>query len=116
MRFIHAILQVHPDKAALYEETFETLKQACLEREPGTLVFELARDPETPNGYRVFEAYRDLDAIMAHVGTDYYKTAAAVFVECIAGDHMDEIRRRGLVGREMYDVVKTVKMERFDTL
>jgi quinol monooxygenase YgiN len=116
MRFIHAILQVHPGKADLYEKTFETLRAQCLEREPGTLVFEVARDPEVENGYRVFEAYKDLDAIMAHVETDYYKAAANVFVECIAGDHLAEIRRRGLVGREMYDLVKTVKMERFDTL
>jgi quinol monooxygenase YgiN len=116
MRFIHAILQVHPDKAKLYEDTFATLRAQCLEREPGTLVFEVCRDPSVPNGYRVFEAYSDIDAIKTHVETDYYKAAAAVFVECIAGDHMDEIRRRGLVGREMYDLVKTVTMERFDTL
>jgi quinol monooxygenase YgiN len=116
MKFMHVTLRVKPDKAALYEKTFLELRKMVLEREPGALVFEACKDPDVPNGYRVFEAYKDQDAITSHSATEYYLRTAKVFVECLEGDHMDEIKRRGLEGREMYTVIKGIKFERFETI
>lgn len=115
MRFVHAILRVKPEKADLYERTFKELQDLVQKHEPGTLLFEAAKDPEVPNGYRVFEAYKDMKAVDDHTATDYYKRTAAVFVECLEGDHMEQIRARGLTGRAMYQLITSVKLERFDT-
>ncbi len=116
MIFVHAIVRVKPEKTALYEEAFRALRARTLANEPGCPVFEAAVNPSDPCEYRVFEAYEDEDAIAQHISTDYYAPAAATFVECMEGDHMEEIERRGLTGRAMYDVIKSVKMERFETL
>lgn len=116
MIFVHAIVRVKPEKAKLYEETFKGLRAKTLALEPGCRVFEAAVNPNDPCEYRVFEAYDDQDAINVHIATEYYAPAAATFVECMEGDHMEEIERRGLKGRAMYDVIKSVKMERFETI
>ena len=108
MKFIHAILRVKPEKAELYEKTFREFRAKVLENEPGVPVFELCKDAEVPYGYRCFEGYKDLDAIQTHVAKDYYHAAARIFVECLEGDHMEEIVRRGLTGREMYALVRSV--------
>jgi quinol monooxygenase YgiN len=117
MRVTQAILRIKPEKAELYEKTFHELRDKVLENEPGTTFFELCRDPEQPGAYRVFEAYADAEAIQAHVATDYYLETARIFVECLEGDHMVEIARRGLTQpRDMYALVNSLKLERFETV
>jgi quinol monooxygenase YgiN len=116
MRIIEATLRVKPEKAAFYEKTFKEYLEKVRANEPGTILLEVCRDPAVPNGYRVFEVYKDLEAVEIHATAAYYKEAAAVFIECLEGDHMQEIRRRGLTGRDIYPLVKTLKLERFDTI
>ena len=116
MTFIHVSLRIKPDKAELYEKIFREFRAQILKNEPGCPVFELCRDPEEPHAYHVFEAYADAEAIKAHTDSHYYKAATQLFVECIEGDHMEEINRRGLSGREVYKVIKNIKFERFETL
>lgn len=116
MLFTHASLRVRPDRAKLYEETFAQLKELVQANEPGCRFFELARDEADPAIYHVLEAYRDADAVEEHVSKDYYFDTADVFVTCIEGDHLDEIKKRGLKGRDMYSAVDGLKFQRFITL
>jgi quinol monooxygenase YgiN len=116
MRFVQVTLTVKPEKAALYEQTFRELKEQVAQFEPGCKFFELCRDPAVPNVYHVLEAYADQDAVAAHTATAYYLETAAIFVECLAGDHMEEIKQRKLTGLAMYSVVKNLHFQRFETL
>jgi quinol monooxygenase YgiN len=119
MRVIEAVLRVKPEKAKLYEDTFKELRELVLAHEPRTTFFELCKDPELPDTYHVFEAYEDQDAVQVHVATDHYKRTAEVFLECLAGDHMDEIKRRGLTEpRERYALVdpNSLKLKRYDSV
>ena len=60
---------------------------------------------------------RDAAAIGAHAATDYYDATARVFSECLEGDHLEEIGRRGVTdAREMYKLVNGLKLERFETI
>lgn len=99
-----------------YERTFRELRAQVLQNEPGCPVFELCRDLAEPYLYHILEAYTDAAAIKAHVDTEYYKAAIEFFVECIEGDHMQEIQRRGLSGPAMLSAVKNIKFERFESL
>lgn len=96
MIMIEAIVQVKPEKAALYEKAFLDLRALVHEKEPGTPFFELCKDLDDQCTYHVFEAYTDDAARAAHAATDYYLEAANIFLDCIAGDHMAEAARRGL--------------------
>ena len=116
MKFVHVTLTVKPEKAALYEQTFRELKDQVYRLEPGCKFFELCRDPVELSAYHVLEAYADQDAVAAHAATAYYRETAAIFVECLAGNHMEEIRKRGLTGLAMYSVVKNLDFQRFETL
>jgi autoinducer 2-degrading protein len=116
MRFIHVTLTVKPEKATLYEQTFNELQKLVVEHEPGCRLFEVCRDPTQPFTYHVLEAYADQSAVAAHTATDYYMRTAEIFVECLAGDHMEEIRQRKLTGLAMYSVVKNLQFQRLETL
>jgi quinol monooxygenase YgiN len=116
VKFTHVSLRIKPEMAERYEHTFRELRAQVLQNEPGCRVFELCRDPAVPYVYHILEAYADAEAIKAHVDTDYYKAAIEFFVECIEGDHMQEIQRHGLSGREMLSAVKNIKFERFESL
>jgi quinol monooxygenase YgiN len=116
VKFIHVSLRIKPDRAELYEETFLKLRALVLQNEPGCPVFEICRDPEERCVYHIFEAYADAEALKAHIATDYYRANARVFVECLEGDHMEEINRRGASGAEMYSLVRNIKFERFETI
>lgn len=116
MRITHVKLRIRPEKAELYEATFDELRSTVLEEEPGCTFFELCKDPEDALTYHVIEAYEDDKAVEEHVSTPYYKTTARIFVECLQGEHMTEIERRGLEGRDMYSVVEGMDFERFETV
>ncbi len=116
MRFVHAIVRLKPEQVALYAKVCMELRGLVLENEPGCPIFELAPDPQDPNVYHVFEAYKDMAAIQAHIAKDYYKRTARILVECMEGDHMVEIDRQGLTGNAMYGLINSVTMNRYETL
>jgi quinol monooxygenase YgiN len=116
MKFVQVTLTVKPEKAALYEQTFRELQAQVKQLEPGCTFFELCRDPAQPCVYHVLEAYTNQDAVAAHTATAYYLETAAIFVECLAGDHMEEIRKRKLTGLAMYSVVNNLRFQRYETL
>ncbi len=116
MQLVQVSLRVKPEKAAEYEAAFQSLRTATLANEPGCPFFELHKDPNDPLHYTVFEAYAGPDAVAAHVAAPYYAPHANIFVECLEGDHMAEIKRLGLTGRDMYSVVKGVDFTRYDLL
>lgn len=116
MRITKVTLHVRPDKARVYEETFQRLRERVLAEEEGCTFFELCRDPNDRGTYHVLEAYADEAAVEAHVTTPYYKETARVFVECLQGDHMAAIRARGLEGRAMYQLVEGIRFERLETV
>ena len=116
MRFIHVTLRIRPDKAETYESTFFELQRLVRENEPGCRMFELCKDPDEPFAYHVLEAYDDQDAVDAHAGTEYYSRTANIFIACLAGDHMETIKAKGLTGRYMYSVVENIQFERLDSI
>lgn len=117
MKITVATVRIKPEKARLYEETFHELKAKVVKNEPGTLFFELSRDPDDGSLYRVFEAYRDAEAIQAHVVTDYYNETAKVFLECLQGDHLTQARQQGLAApREIYKIVNSLRLDRYETI
>jgi quinol monooxygenase YgiN len=117
MRVTVATLRVKPEKAELYEKTFLELKEKVDANEPGTTFFELCRDADDRCVYRVFEAYRDADAIAEHCATDYYNETAKIFLECLEGDHMEEVRRRGITDpREGYKLTNSLRLDRYDSI
>lgn len=117
MKITIVTLRIRPEKVALYETTFRELREKVRANEPGTTFFEVCRDPQEPGVYRVFEAYADADALPAHLSTDYYHETAAIFITCLAGDHLAEIARLGVTDpREKYKLVKGMGFDRFETI
>jgi quinol monooxygenase YgiN len=116
VKFTHATLRVRPDQVQRYEETFRELRATTLANEAGCLFLEACRDPADAGTYHVFEAYADAAAVKAHTETSYYARTADIFVECIDGEHMREIRARGLTGFAMYSVIENIGFERFETI
>lgn len=57
----------------------EELEQALLgiipkvKNEEGTLVYTLHKDQSNPNVFLFYEKYKDMDALVAHSSTDYFK-------------------------------------------
>lgn len=43
--------------------------------EPGTKLYQMARDPKNPAIYKMLELYADMDAFKHHGSTDYFKAA-----------------------------------------
>ncbi|MDY6903947.1 MAG: putative quinol monooxygenase [Thermodesulfobacteriota bacterium] len=43
--------------------------------EEGTLVYTLHRSQNDPNVFLFYEKYQDMDALVVHGGTDYFKAA-----------------------------------------
>lgn len=116
MRITKVTLTIRPDMTRTYEETFRRLRDHVLSEENGCRFFELCRDPDQPTKYHVFEAYDDEAALAFHISTPIYKETARIFVECIEGDHMTDIRTRRLNGRAMYDCVLGMMFERFESI
>jgi quinol monooxygenase YgiN len=118
MRVTLATMRIRPDKAELYEATFLELRELVLANEPGTTFFELCRDPADPIIYRVFEAYRDADAIAEHVATDYYDRTARIFVTCLEGDHVERAAAQGITEpREIYKLAGgSLRLDRYESV
>jgi quinol monooxygenase YgiN len=117
MIIAHAVLRVRPERVEAYEATFRELRAHVLANEPGTVFFELCRDPQQAHGYQVFEAYRDEAALKAHAATDYYRAASAEIVRCLEGDHLDAIARQGLTApSDIYRQINSLKIEVFEAL
>ena len=116
MKITKVRLKIRPEMRQRYEETFLRLRDLVLTEEPGCTLFELSRDPESDDTYHVFEAYADDAAVEAHVSTPWYKETARALVECLQGNHMPESAARWPEGRAMYQVVKGMGFERFETL
>jgi len=45
--------------------------------EPGNLYYQAYQDPEEPRVFRIFEIYRDEDAVTAHTQYEHFQTWAA---------------------------------------
>lgn len=116
MFIAHVTLKIRQDKTDLYESTFDKLRRDVKEFEPGCSMFELCKDPAEFGVYHVFEAYLDDEATRYHTSTTYYQETANIFIECIAGNHLDEIKAKSLRGRAMYDAVKNIQIDRYETV
>jgi len=46
-------------------------------KEPGNLYYQAYQDPEEPRVFRIFEIYRDEDAVTAHTQYEHFQTWAA---------------------------------------
>jgi quinol monooxygenase YgiN len=116
VKFTHVTLRIKPEMAERYESAFRKVRAQVLQNEPGCPLFELCRDPNEPYTYHILEAYADAEAIKAHTDAEYYKETIEFFVQCIEGEHMKEIQKRGLSGRAMLSLVKNIEFERFESL
>jgi len=57
-------------------EALRNLSPASRE-EPGNLYYQAYQDPEEPRVFRIFEIYRDEDAVTAHTQYEHFQTWAA---------------------------------------
>jgi quinol monooxygenase YgiN len=117
MKLVDAIVTVKPEKTELYEATFHRLKKYVHENEPRTPFFELCKDIDEPYVYHVFEAYADEAALAEHVNSAFYLETARVFMQCLAGDHMEQAAKLGLTEpRDIYPLCKGLRALRYETL
>jgi quinol monooxygenase YgiN len=111
MLLMYCEARVRPDRIELYEQTFRDLREVVLANEPGVTFYELCRDPEKPNCYRLFEAYANEEVQREHLDKDYYRVASKIIVSCLDGDHVQEVERRGLTDpAEIYPLITSLKM------
>jgi autoinducer 2-degrading protein len=114
---VYCEAQVKPEKVELYEQTFRDLKKKVHANEPGVVFYELCKDPQTPYRYRLFEAYRDAQVQQEHLDKDYYRAASPIIVSCLAGDHMEQIAKRGLTNpADVYPLITSLKMDVLETI
>lgn len=59
-----------------FEDIYRQRIQYCA-KEPGTVLWQCAKVPDVPRQYRVIEAYKDEDALKAHVEDAYFKEMSA---------------------------------------
>lgn len=57
-------------------EALRNLSPASRE-EPGNLYYQAYQDPEEPRVFRIFEIYRDEEAVTAHTQYEHFQTWAA---------------------------------------
>jgi len=65
-------LRVPPGEVATLRPHMETVIAAS-RKEPGCLAYHYAEDFFTPGLFRVFEIYRDEEALKAHGASDHFK-------------------------------------------
>lgn len=84
MIVVVATVQVRPDKIEVYEAAFRDRAAKARASEPGLVMYEIARSPETPNVYKVFEAFEDMAAAQVH--DKFLEPYRADIYACLAGD------------------------------
>ena len=85
MSFI-AKLVVKPEKAKEFEELQVKLRDLTFENEPGTPIYELLRDRDTPNTYMCVATFDDEAAFEFHQQTDFHDALVPPILECLASD------------------------------
>ena len=84
MIVVEATVQVRPDKIEEFESLFRDRAAKARASETGLVMYEIARSPETPGTYKVFEAFADMDA--AHIHHKFLEPYLAGIYACLAGD------------------------------
>lgn len=84
MILVIATVHVHPERAGEYEAACSELMPALQAADPGILFYTAGKCRETPDTYRVVEAYTDQAAMNRHVGSEGLKAAFARLQPCIA--------------------------------
>jgi quinol monooxygenase YgiN len=59
--------------------------------EPGVITFDVARSREKPNVFALWEAYRDDDAVRAHMETEHFKRLGLNGVRVLAQQRLAEV-------------------------
>ncbi|MDY6822502.1 MAG: putative quinol monooxygenase [Thermodesulfobacteriota bacterium] len=70
-----------------HRDQVETILKGLVEKvqaEEGTLVYTLHRHQNDPNVFLFYEKYRDMDALVVHGGTDYFKAAMKEMTPLVA--------------------------------
>jgi quinol monooxygenase YgiN len=80
-----ATIEIQADKTADFEAHFSKLAAQVRAKEPGCLLYRLAKSREIVGGYKVMELYQDQAAVDHHMGTDYFKAAFEQFGGLITG-------------------------------
>jgi quinol monooxygenase YgiN len=65
-----------------FEAIFAQRRKRCLSTEPGTLKYDLYREPAEPHMYAVIESYASADAMQAHLKGS---TEHVQFMACFDG-------------------------------
>jgi quinol monooxygenase YgiN len=79
-----ASVRVHPDKVAIYEAACRGAMPRIRAANPGILFYHLGKSRDAPHSYRVVEAYRDEEAMEAHVGSELLKESFGQLQDYIA--------------------------------
>ncbi|MDO9263561.1 MAG: putative quinol monooxygenase [Desulfosalsimonadaceae bacterium] len=56
-----------------------------VKEEPGTLIYTLHRDQNDPSVFLFYEKYKDMDALVAHSSTPYFKALFKTIKPLMAG-------------------------------
>jgi quinol monooxygenase YgiN len=80
-------LRVPPDEVATLRPHIETVIKAS-RAEPGCIAYHYAEDFFTPGLFRVFEIYRDEDALKAHGASEHFKRWREISGHCPREERM----------------------------
>src|SRR4051812_31236586 len=79
---IVATIHVRAERVETFERVARELEREVQEKEPGCLVYRMARDRSSPLTYRNLEIFKDQAAIDYHVEQDYFLAAIETMRTC----------------------------------
>jgi len=89
MQMIVVRLEVKPDRVNDFLKLV-TFNAAESRREPGNLRFDVIRSVDNPTLYRLYEVYRDDDAVRAHQATAHYAKWRAEIEDLLVTPRLSE--------------------------
>ena len=84
------VLTAKPGKEAALEDTFRQLAKNVRANESGNELYQLAKNPEKLDDYRVLEIYKDAAALAAHGADAAFQALVPQLFDCLAGDPVIE--------------------------
>jgi len=85
MLFMIVRIVVAREDATSFERAFSEFAQTVRAVEPGTLVYELARDRQRSGHYTIIEGYRDEASQQAHSATPHMEAFLPIFSQALEG-------------------------------
>jgi quinol monooxygenase YgiN len=75
-------IRVKPERLEEFELLFSNLKKTVKNKEPGCIVYTIARNRDDPYSYRAIEIFSDQKALDNHLSSEYFQEAFAKIGAC----------------------------------